>query len=198
MLTGLSLARPILALVARQTACTWSERGIATITAGFLALFATATTAATLTVASGDMNFDALGDVVESSVSRVSGTLEVRGSIIARSEDGASVSTIHVPIRLYGEGPAVSFDPAGPQRLAIAYYDATGYNPDVPYTAQIVTGNGDALLDPWETALLTIDLTSANLRGGEAFTLELSAPVGGAVIIQRRLPAILQSVISLY
>jgi hypothetical protein len=36
------------------------------------------------------------------------------------------------------------------------------------------------------------------LTPGARFTLELSAPVGGTVIVSRRLPAIFQPVMSLY
>ena len=175
-----------------------AERGLATIAAAFIALFATATTAATLTVANGDVNFDALEDMVESSISRVSATMEVRGSVIARSEDAASVSTLQVPLRLYGDGGPVSFDPAVPEQVVIAYYDSDAYIPDVAYTVEILTGNGDGLLDAWETAVIAIELPAGQLVGGERFTLELSAPVGGAVIVQRTLPPILQPVVSLY
>jgi hypothetical protein len=175
-----------------------AERGVATFVAAIFALIATGTTAATLTLASGDVNFEAVGDVVEGSISRVSGTLEVRGSVIARSENSVTVSSVQVPVRLYGEGPGLSFDAADPERLVIAYHDDGFYNPDVPYTVQMLTGNGDGQLDPWETALITIDLSQAELSGAEGFTLELSAPVGGRVIVQRRLPAILQPVMSLY
>jgi len=198
MLTNRPLFRAIFDAIGCRFAGAKAERGVATFVAAMLALAATGTTAATLTIATGDINFDGVEAAIESSVSRVSGTLEVRGSIIARSGDGASVSTVQLPIRLYGEATPVTFDPAHPERLVIAYYDSGVYNPDVPYAVQMLTGNGDAVLHPWETALVTIDLTGFDLHGAERFTLELSSSAGGTLILERTLPPILQDVMPLY
>jgi archaellin len=198
MLTNRPLFRAILDAIGCRLAGAHAERGVATFAVAMLAMVATGTTAATLTIAGGDINFDNVEAVIGSSVARVSGTLEVRGSIIARSEDGVSASTVQVPLRLYGEATGITFDPADPERLVIAYYDGSDYNPDVPHAVQMLTGNGDAVLDPWETALITIELTGFDLHGAERFTLELSSPVGGTLILERTLPPILQDVMPLY
>jgi hypothetical protein len=161
-------------------------------------LFATATTAATLTVANGDVDLEALENMVESSISRVGATLEVRGSVIARSDDGSTVRTLQLPVRLYGDGGPVTFDALDSERLTISYYDPDTYIPDIPYSVELLTGNGDGVLDAWETAVITVELPPGELAGGERFTLELAAPVGGAVIVQRTLPSILQAIVSLY
>lgn len=189
----LSILHPKLALDPRA-----SERGFATVAVALAAFLATATTAATLTIADGSLNFEGLEDMVESSVRRAGATLEVRGSIVARAEDGASVTRLQVPLRLYGAGGPVSFHTAVPERLLIAYHDADSYVPDIAYSVEILTGNGDSVLDAWETAVLTVDLPHGMLLAGERFTLELAAPVGGTVILQRTLPPILQPVMSLY
>jgi archaellin len=187
-----SLTRPGLARAA--------ELGMVTGITGLVAVLATAATAATVTVAAGDLDVTALDQLVDTSISRVSGSLEIRGSVVARSEDGVSLSTIEIPVRSYGEGPAVSFAADEPERLTIAYYDKDVYYPDIPYTVEIVSGNGDDLLDPWETALIKIDFSEigAQLQGNDRFTLELNAPFGGLITVDRRLPPILQPVMSLY
>jgi hypothetical protein len=175
-----------------------AERGVASFVAAMIALAVTGTTAAAITVAAEDINFDGLEAMVDSGIARASGTLETRGSIIARTDDGSSVSAVQLPLRLYGDGNAVTLAPADPDRLVIAYHDSDTYNPDVPYAVESLTGNDDSVLDPWETVLVTIDVSGFDLTGGERFTLELSSAAGGTLILQRTLPPILQDVMSLY
>jgi hypothetical protein len=175
-----------------------AERGVASFVAAMIALAVTGTTAAAITVAAEDINFDGLEAMVDSGIARASGTLETRGSIIGRTDDGSSVSAVQLPLRLYGDGNAITLDPADPDRLVIAFYDSDTYNPDVAFTVEPLTGNGDDVLDPWETVLVTIDVSGFDLTDGERFTLELSSAAGGTLILQRTLPPILQDVMSLY
>ncbi len=189
-------------LLRRVLADAGREQGAVTIVAGLAAVMATAVTASTLTVATGDQVFGNLEDLVGTSIARVSGTIEIRGSIVARSEDGLTLTTVEIPVRFYGEGSPVSFADNDPERMTIAYFDDGAYVPNIPYTVEFVGGNGDALLDPWETALIKIDLASLDsetdgLHGSERFTLEIQAPMGGIVRIDRRLPPILQPVMNL-
>jgi hypothetical protein len=177
------------------------ERGVATISLALFAFLATAGTAATITIAEGDVNFAALEDLVNDSVNRVGATLEVRGSVIARSDDGVSVDRLQLTVRYYGEGLPVPLNPTDPDRLVIAYHDETTYHPDVPYTFEPLSGNGDTVLDPSEMALLTIDVSGipgASLKANDRFTIELAAPVGGTLVVSRRVPIGLSSVTSLY
>ena len=209
MLTSLFLFRSFLTRISRVISgdARWGEAGQATIAVGLLAFLATASTAATITIASGDVNFDAVQNLVDDSVSRISGTLEVRGSIIARSEDGVTVSSIQIPLRLYGESRPVPFSPDDPEHLVIALHDGEVYIPDVPYSVSMLSGNDDDQLDPWETALVTVDVASLPadpltgetpaLRASDRIALELLSPVGGTLVVERRLPMMLQNVMSL-
>ena len=182
--------------------CAGGERGSVTILTGLIAVLATAGTAATISVASDGADFSGLEQLVDTSIQRVSGTLEVRGSVVARSENGTTVSSVQIPVRLYGESASISFAADDPERLTIAYYDDTSYLPDVPYTVQFLSGNGDDHLDSWETALIRVDFDAlgpdfAGPGSNERFVLEMNAPVGGLVQVERRLPPILQAVMSL-
>jgi hypothetical protein len=173
-----------------------------TLLTGLIVVLATAGTAGTIAVASDGADFSGLQQLVDTSVQRVSGTLEVRGSIVARSADGGTVSSLDVPVRLYGETDSLSFATDEPERLTIAYYGDTSYYPDIPYKVQFISDNDDDRLDPWETALIHIDFDALGpgfegLRANEQFTLEINAAVGGLVRVQRRLPPILQTVMSL-
>jgi archaellin len=196
MLTNL-VTRLALRLI-RRTTC---ERGVATVSLALLAFLATASTAATVTIAQGDVNFAAFEDLVNDSVNRVGATLEVRGSVIARSDDGVSVDRLQLTVRYYGEGLPVPLDEVDPNRLVVAYHDDATYHPDAPYTFELLSGNGDTVLEPGEIALLTIDVSripGASLQANDRFTLELSAPVGGTVVVSRRVPVGIASVTSLY
>jgi archaellin len=183
-----------------------AESGLATVTLALVAFLATATTAATITIAEGDVNFEALGNLVDDSVNRVGATLEVRGSVIARANVSSNaVSQVQVTLRYYGEGMPVPLTADDPDRMVIAYHDDALYNPDVPYAATFVSDDGDGVLEPGEVVLISIDAAGLDFGGeqpaltpGARFTLELSAPVGGTVIVSRRLPAIFQPVMSLY
>jgi hypothetical protein len=188
-------------LISRLARTTHGERGLATFSLALLAVLATASTATTVTIAQGDVNFTALEDVVGDSVNRVGATLEVRGSVIARSDDGATVDRIQVPLRYLGEGKPVPLDVADPDRPVIAYYDDATYHPNAPYTYELLSSDGDNLLEPGELALFTIDLSAipgATLQANHRLTLEISAPIGGTVIVSRRVPIGLSAVTSLY
>jgi hypothetical protein len=177
-----------------------SERGEATAIVALISIAGSVTLLASTTVTSADLSFDALASTVQSSVERVSGNVEVRGSVIARSEDGSSVDRIELTLGLFGEG-AVALGEADADQLTISYRDDTNYIPSVPYAAAFIGGDGDELLERGELAALSLDLTGlpgVDLSANERFTLELNAPVGGAVEVSRNLPFILQPVMSLH
>jgi hypothetical protein len=174
----------------------------------FLTLAGTTTAVATVTVASDDFSFNDLDTLVHQSVDRIGASLEVRGSIIARSgADGPAVDSIQMTLGTFGQGTPVLLDPATPadQRLEIDYSDANSYVADVPYTVRMLGGNGDTSLDPGELVILTVDVSAlpaldgtAPLTGGQRWTLQLIAPIGGTVEISRTLPPILQPVMNLH
>ena len=156
---------------------------------------------ASTTISSADVSFDALASTVQSSVNRVSSNVEVRGSVIARSDDASNVDRIELTLGLFGEGAVPLGDGAEGERLTVSYRDDATYIPSVPYTATFISGDGDAILERGELAALTLDLSAlpdSGLGANERFTLELNAPVGGSVEISRTLPFVLQPVMSLH
>jgi hypothetical protein len=178
-----------------------SERGEATAIVALISIAGSVTLLASTTVTSADLSFDALASTVQSSVERVSGNVEVRGSVIARSEDGSSVDRIELPLGLFGEGAVPLGDEPDGDQLTISYRDYTNSIPSVPSAAAFIGGDGDELLERGELAALSLDLTGlpgVDLSANERFTLELNAPVGGAVEVSRNVPFILQPVMSLH
>ncbi len=185
-----------------------AEAGVATASLVMVTVAGTTTAVATVTVASDSFSFDDLDALVHQSVDRIGASLELRGSIIARSDaNGRTLESIQLTLGTFGQGLPVLLDPTAPadQRLEIDYSDATSYVADVPYTVKMIGGNGDASLDPGEIATITIDVSAlpaqngtTPLTGGQRWTLQLIAPIGGTVEISRTLPPILQPLMNLH
>lgn len=179
------------------------DYGFGTVIAGLVSLAGGATIAVSAAAAGGDLSFKQMTDVIDASIGRVSGSLEVRGSVIARSADSRTVDSLEFSLGVFGDGNGVSLDPASPpaERLVVSYFDGTDYHPDVPYTARFLGGDGDTLLEPGEMASITLgtgDIDGVRLEANERVTLELSAPLGGTIDLSRRLPYALQPVMSLH
>jgi hypothetical protein len=172
--------------------------GQTTTAIALISLTGGATLLASTSFASADEAFDALASTVRSSVDRVGASLEVRGSVIARSSDGRDTDRVELVLGVFGAG-AVPLEGDG-ERLNVSYRDDATYLPSVPFSATFIEGDGDELLEPGEMALMSIDLTAAgaDLRDNERFTLELAGPVGGTVEISRTMPFVLQPVMSLH
>jgi archaellin len=162
-----------------------------------ICLVGTACVLGTVVITSGEIGADQFEQAFRSSLGRVSGTMEVRGSVIAiASGQPLAVDRIQFVVGTIGEGDPISLDSTlSTSRLIIAYRDSTAFDVDVPYAAAEIVGNGNGLLEPGESALLTIRL--ADIDGGEGapsvgpnsrWTLELQAPVGGTVEITRVMP----------
>lgn len=181
--------------------CSSHERGSVTAAVALFSVLGSAAVFATTTLESGEINFDALAGAVDSSISRVSANLEVRGSVIARSADSEAVDRIQITIGVFGQGAVPIDSSTEGERLAISYQDASVYLPAVPYTVTFLQGDGDALLESGELASVAVDLSALpdiDLRANGRFTFEITAPIGGTVEISRTLPFALQPVMSLH
>ena len=186
----------------------YPEAGVATASLVMLTVAGTTTAVATVTVASDDFSFNDLDALVHQSIDRIGATLELRGSVIARSDaTGRNLASIQLTLGTFGQGTPVLLDPSAPadQRLEIDYSDSTSYVADVPYSVKFLGGNGDASLDPGELVTITVDVAAlqgldgtAALAGGQRWMLQLIAPIGGTVEISRTLPPILQPLMDLH
>ena len=90
-------------------------------------------------------------------------------------------------------------------RTVISYIDKDVMDPDLEYTVQSVTGNGDMLLEQGELMTVTIDFTTQvagpvyNVGTNQTFILEIKPPTGSYLVIQRTTPPSLnQPIIDLY
>ena len=181
------------------------ESGVATLQLILLSTLGGTTLLATAVLTETEDVLDQFADIVSAGVERVSGNLEVRGSIIATAPDN-EIDTIQFQLGLFGHG-SVLLDSAAldQERLTITYRDASGFAPLLPYEVTFLVGDGDNLLEPGELVLITLHASDirtvapeAELSANSRFTLELLPSVGGIVQRGRTLPPILQSVMSLH
>jgi hypothetical protein len=184
-----------------------AEGAFAGTTIALLSLVGGSTFLVTVTLSDGSFAFDQLEDLYGASVSRVSGSLELRGAVVATaSGQPLQIETLQLTLSSFGNGAPVSLLPDAPvqQRLIVTYLDRAAYSASVPYIAREVVGDGDGLLQPGEVAQITIraddlprSLGQLVLGPNERWTLELLSPLGGTIEVSRTLPGILQPVMRL-
>jgi archaellin len=182
-----------------------SERGFASATVGLVSLATGATLLAGSVMASGTLSSDQLEATVRDGLARAGGTVEVRGSVVARTAGKPLVVTeIEMTIDIAGLGAPVLFDHdsvvAGRALVSLATSDS--YVADAGYTARSLSGNADLLLEPGELFELQIDATPTTgwprLKPGDRLTIEITSAIGGVVSISRTLPTVFDPVISLH
>src|SRR5690606_10110161 len=131
-------------------------------------------------------------------LAQVSGSLEVRGSVIAEGAAGAAgadgtVNKLIFTLATVTGGDPVDLTPPpdgegdAENTLIIDYRDADGRVADIEWTATPMgVDDGDKLLEDRELAQITIDmskvLTGENTLGpNSTFVIELKPPTGGTM-----------------
>ena len=183
------------------------DRGQAGTGVAFICFVGAASVLGAVVIAGGELGAQQFEQAFRSSLGRISGTMEVRGSVIAiASGQPLTVDRIQFVVGINGGGDPIALDSTlSASRLVIAYRDRAAFDVDVPYAALEIVGDGNNLLEPGESAQLTIRL--ADIDGGEGpprvgpnsrWTLELQAPVGGMMEITRVMPPGLDPVMQLH
>lgn len=129
-------------------------------------------------------------EAVYAGLAKTRGTMELSSSVIANS-NGTNVTTVEFDITLAAGGDSVNLDPlAATNRTVISYIDSTKVVNDIPYTATVITGNANTLLEPGELIRIGIDLAGAGATVGlnNIFTLEIKPPTGSYMVLQRTTP----------
>jgi archaellin len=178
-----------------------TERGDAGVVTGAV-IISTVVAGSVLATAVIETETDAaeyLRGVVADGLSRVVNGIEVRGGVVVSDLDADGMA---------GTGDTVVFTvalTAGGQRLAIE-----GEEPEIAVRYVTETVSAMALLavawpsgagpdlEPGELAELTVTIPAGTLRPGESFSLEIVAPSGGTVVLERRLPAAITPVMYLH
>jgi flagellin FlaB len=126
-------------------------------------------------------------------------TLEIEGSVIAVGDNTTtpdSVKTISFCV-----GNAIAGEPIDMSRTILSYLDAANYENDMTFVTNFL-GNtdGDDLLEIGELAEITVDISGLGDRliANETFTIEFKPPYGAVVIIERIIPANIDTYMDLY
>jgi flagellin FlaB len=144
-------------------------------------------------------------EAVYAGLAKTRGTMELTGGIVATS-DLTNITKVSFSLTLAAGGDSVNLNNADPtNRTVISYIDQNVTDPDVEYSTQSITGNGDLLLQPGELLTITIDFTAQvggpayAIGSNQTFVLEVKPPAGSYLVIQRTTPPSLnQPIIDLY
>jgi hypothetical protein len=159
---------------------------------------------ATTVITTGDQMIEQLDQVVHSSMNKIGGAMEVRGSVIVTASGAPLRSeTIQFSLGTFGQLPPIGTRPEE-GGMTVSYHDDRSVALNVPYTVRFSPGNnGDSLLDSGE--LMTVTVRAADLEAiagqrvllpGKRWTLELHTPAGQSLEFSRTQPSILTPVMA--
>jgi flagellin FlaB len=148
-------------------------------------------------------------EAVYNGLSETQSTMVVKGAVLSHSSDNLTSDQILVTLALSTGGNGVDFTAGGDvtgglfsgtktNKIVVNYNDAFTHLADVAWTAEwIGNNNGDVMLDPGEKVTLTISLaalTGEKVDANHQFTLEIKAPRGAMLSLQRTMPARLYTI----
>lgn len=129
-------------------------------------------------------------------------TLEIKGNVIAKMQDGL-VTDIYFCVGVPAGGNPVDFNPTAENTslLIISYCDANNLVPSMNWTIQqLATINDDNILDPTEQFMLDVQIpTSGNVTLGpyDRFSLEIKPADGPSLIFERTIPTRISAFVNL-
>lgn len=142
-------------------------------------------------------------ETVYAGLAKTRGSMELTGGVIA-SSNTTQVTALTFSLTLAAGGDSVNLNPNDTtNRTVMSYHDTSVSVADVTYTVNVITGDGDNLLEQGELFEVSIDMTQAalsavSIAANETFTLEVKPPSGSYLVVQRTMPAsINQSIINL-
>ncbi len=195
------MKRAILAIGARRGQ---GERGITGLETAIIliAFVVVATVFAFVVLTTGIFSSERGKETVFAGLAKARGTMEVRGGVVATAPGGV-MTTIQFAVATVAGGDSIPVDPlATSNRMVVAYRDNATIDDDVPYTADDVIGDGDALLEPGELKLVVIQIADINpaptITENSRWTLELQTPVGAVIDLTRSMPGQLDDVMQLH
>ncbi len=143
-------------------------------------------------------------ETVFAGLEKARGNLEVRGAVtvIDTNASGTITSADDIVFNLANAagGFPVLVDPAATSNsVVINYIDAQDRVADATYTVNEIQGDGDNLLETGELFEITVNPPgTSTLVANEIFTLEVVPPQGGTLLIERTMPAEIDTVMDLH
>lgn len=170
-------------------------------------------------LSAGTFATDKSKDAIYSGISQVQSTMEIKGSVIGKSDTGntAMKELVFMVANVAGgeaidmTAPTISsgtIASSSSHKVVISYLDSGQHVNDMPWSKTwIGTNDGDDLLEEGEMAEITIPLTATGsysnplttaLGVNTEFRLEVQPGLGATLLLERTTPAYLGSVFSLY
>jgi flagellin FlaB len=196
------------------------ERGITGLeTAIILIAFVVVAAVFAFTVLSaGVFSADRGKEAVYSGLSEVSGSMEVRGSVIAYGNSNTDVVlTVVFSLANVAGGQPVDLAPPtdttptydgiadanSQHRVVINYRDQSTRFTDLAWSKTALgSDDGDNLLETGEVFEITVPLSRSaanpNLKTNTPFVLELKPPTGGVIVIERTTPSNIDTINDLH
>jgi len=143
-------------------------------------------------------------ETVFAGLEKARGNLEVRGAVTVIDTDASGTITnaddIVFNLANAAGGFPVLVDPAATSNsVVINYIDAQDRVADATYTVNEIQGDGDNLLETGELFEVTVNPPgTSTLVANEIFTLEVVPPQGGTLLIERTMPAEIDTVMDLH
>jgi flagellin FlaB len=126
-------------------------------------------------------------------------TLEIEGSVIAVGDNTTTPASVQTLV--FNVGNAIAGEPVDMSRTILSYIDQYNYENEMTFTTTYLgTNDGDDLLEVGELAEITVDISSLTtpLEANQSFTMEFKPPYGSVVIIERIIPANIDTYMDLY
>ena len=185
----------------RKLHATWRDpRGITGLETAIvlIAFVVVSSVFAFAALSTGLFSSDKSKETINAGLTEASGTLEMRGSIIAKANGGKTfIDEIYIQVANAAGGGAVDLTPG---ETLITYNDA---DQSVTLTTGDFTATGlggadsDKLVEPGEMYEIKITGLEAklvtDLPKDKAFTLEVKPPVGAVLHVERRTPVTLEA-----
>lgn len=141
-------------------------------------------------------------EAVYTGLEEVEATLQIKGSVIATSNDtGANGTVDDITFTVEGamQGLAINFTEPPDNVVVISYLDSTQVERDIDWSvAKVGDADDDYLLEGDEKFELTVDLSALSLGPDTTFSVEVKPPTGAVLVIERTTPAWIDAVMDLH
>lgn len=162
-------------------------------------------------------------EAIHAGLEQARGTMQIVGGVIAKDTGGATNSTaaddkvdqiiftvantldgepIDMATTVDGDNDGDLSDETGASHTTIiSFIDSVQRVDDIAWTkVEVGAGDGDDLLEPGETMLITVNVSQLTTTMDEdnVFTLEIKPNKGSALVIERTLPGVIDNVMYLF
>jgi len=139
-------------------------------------------------------------EAIYAGLEEVSGTMELRGSILGITNTVGLTGTVENLVftlgNVAGGSPIDMTDTTGDNKVVIGYRDNSQYIQALDWAISWpVRGDTDNMLEDGELVQITVDLSDADLSIDTAFAIEIKPPRGAVLVFEKSTPSYIDEVI---